>query len=288
MSDMCDELILVQDLIYEIRGEKVMLDFDLAKLYHIETKALKQAVRRNLGRFPGDFMFTLSKDEYNLLITSIRSQFVTLEDSRGKYPKYAPMAFTELGVAMLSSVLKSDVAIAANIAIMRAFVQVRKALQTTSTISTELKELRAKVDLLAVQQENDLGALNDLSEDVRQDIDNLYLAIADLAVRLEEKKNEPRTKIGFKEALQGDSEASMQPLKTSAAFQICFSKPISEVIFLPIFFSCLVLRLQKYFFFASNPATASFSATRFPIRSGMTTYSEWFFLYLRRITNHIT
>ena len=205
---MCDELILVQDLIYEIRGEKVMLDFDLAKLYHIETKALKQAVRRNLGRFPGDFMFTLSKDEYNLLITSIRSQFVTLEDSRGKYPKYAPMAFTELGVAMLSSVLKSDVAIAANIAIMRAFVQVRKALQTTSTISTELKELRAKVDLLAVQQENDLGALNDFSEDVRQDIDNLYLAIADLAARLEEKKNKPRTKIGFKEALQGDSGSS--------------------------------------------------------------------------------
>ena len=72
-----------------------MLDFDLARLYHIETKVLKQAVRRNTGRFPDDFMFTLSQEEYNLLKISIRSQFVTLEDGRGKYPKYAPFAFTE-------------------------------------------------------------------------------------------------------------------------------------------------------------------------------------------------
>ena len=85
-----------------------MLDYDLAKLYQIETKALKQAVRRNLERFPDDFMFTLSQKEYNELIINIRSQFVTFDDGRGKYPKYAPFAFTELGVAMLSSVLKSD------------------------------------------------------------------------------------------------------------------------------------------------------------------------------------
>ena len=175
-----------------------MLDFDLARLYHIETKALKQAVRRNLERFPDDFMFTLSQEEYNLLKINIRSQFVTLEDGRGKYPKYAPFAFTEQGVAMLSSVLNSDVAIAANIAIMRAFVQVREYLMTASTVSAELKELRAKVDLLAFQQEEQLGAVNDLSEDVRQDIDNLYLAIGELAARLEEKKNEPRPRIGFK------------------------------------------------------------------------------------------
>ena len=92
-----------------------MLDFDLAKLYQVETKALKQAVRRNLERFPADFMFTLTQEEYNLLKINIRSQFVTFEEGRGKYPKYAPFAFTELGVAMLSSVLKSDVAIAAKI-----------------------------------------------------------------------------------------------------------------------------------------------------------------------------
>ena len=195
---MSEELILVQNLIHEIRGKRVMLDFDLARLYHIETKALKQAVRRNLERFPEDFMFTLSQDEHNSLKINIRSQFVTLENSRGKFPKYAPMAFTEQGVAMLSSVLRSDVAIATNIAIMRAFVQVREALLTASTFSAELKELRGKVDLLAMQQEIDLGALNDLSEDVRQDIDNLYLAIADLAAKIEEKKSTPRPRIGFK------------------------------------------------------------------------------------------
>ena len=100
---------------------------------------------------------------------------------------------------MLSSVLKSDVAIAANIAIMRAFVQVREYLVAASSISTELKELRAKVDLLTLQREEDLGALNDLSEDVRQDIDNLYIAIGELSSRLEEKKNEPRPKIGFQQ-----------------------------------------------------------------------------------------
>jgi len=195
---MSEDLIIVQNLIYEIRGQRVMLDFDLARLYQIETKALKQAVRRNLERFPEDFMFTLSQDEYNSLKISIRSQFVTLENGRGKYPKYAPFAFTEQGIAMLSSVLRSDVAIAANIAIMRAFVRVREYLLAASSVSAELKELRAKVDLLALQQEEQLGAVNDLSEDVRQDIDNLYLAIADLSSKIEEKKNEPRPRIGFK------------------------------------------------------------------------------------------
>ena len=98
---------------------------------------------------------------------------------------------------MLSGLLRSDIAIAANIAIMRAFVQVREYLMAASTVSAELKELRAKVDLLAMQQEEDLGALNDLSEDVRQDIDNLYLAIAELSSKIEERKQAPRKPIGF-------------------------------------------------------------------------------------------
>ena len=98
---------------------------------------------------------------------------------------------------MLSSVLNSETAIQANIAIMRAFVQVREYLMAASTVSAELKELRAKVDLLAMQQEEDLGALNDLSEDVRQDIDNLYLAIAELSSKIEERKQAPRKPIGF-------------------------------------------------------------------------------------------
>ena len=196
---MSNDLILVQNLIYEVRGKREMLDFDLARLYGVETKALKQAVRRNPDRFPEDFMFTLSQEEYNLLIINIRSQFVTLEDGRGKYPKYAPFAFTELGVAMLSSVLRSETAIQANIAIMRAFVQVREYLLASSDVSAELNELRAKVDLLAFQQEENLGAVNDLSEDFRKDIDSLYLAIAELSSRIEEKKKEPRPRIGFKQ-----------------------------------------------------------------------------------------
>ncbi len=203
---MSDELILVQSLIHEIRGKKVMLDFDLARLYHIETKALKQAVRRNLERFPEDFMFTLSQEEFNLLKINIRSQFVTLENARGKYPKYSPFAFTQEGVAMLSSVLKSDIAIAANIAIMRAFVQVREYLLAASSVSSELKELRARVDLLVLQREEDLGALNDLSEDVREDIDNLYLALGELSNRLEEKKKEPTPRIGFKQQTDSRDE----------------------------------------------------------------------------------
>ena len=174
-----------------------MLDYDLAKLYQIETKALKQAVRRNRERFPDDFMFELSQDEYNSLKTNIRSQFVTLDVRRGKYPKYAPFAFTEQGVAMLSSVLKSDVAIAANIAIMLAFVKVREYLSTTSSLSAELKELRARVDLLQIQHEENLVAVNDLSEDVRRDIDSLCIAIRQLAEKIDEKKKVPMPRIGF-------------------------------------------------------------------------------------------
>lgn len=98
---------------------------------------------------------------------------------------------------MLSSVLRSDVAIAANIAIMRAFVQIREYLLTSASLSAELKELRAKVDLLQLQQEENLAAVNDLSEDVRKDIDSLYLAIGELATKIEEKKNSPRPPIGF-------------------------------------------------------------------------------------------
>ena len=193
---MSDELILVQNLIHEFRGKKVMLDFDLARLYQVETRVLNQSVKRNLKRFPSDFMFQLTEEEW---LTN--SSQIVMTSNR---PKSAlPYAFTEQGVAMLSGLLKSDVAIAANIAIMRAFVQVREYLLAASTVSAELKELRAKVDLLALQREEDLGAVNDLSEDVRQDIDNLYLAIGELSSRMEEKKHEPRRKIGFKQDMEG-------------------------------------------------------------------------------------
>ena len=187
---MSNELIPVQNLIYEIRGQKVMLDFDLARLYQVETRVLNQAVKRNTKRFPPDFMFQLTETEW---ITN-SSQFVMTSNR----PKSAlPYAFTEQGIAMLSGLLHSDIAIEANIAIMRAFVKVREYLMTVSSLSSELKELRARVDLLQIQQEENLGAVNDLSEDVRRDIDSLCIAIGELAARMEEKKNEPRPKIGF-------------------------------------------------------------------------------------------
>ena len=191
---MNDELILVQNLIHEIRGQKVMLDFDLARLYQVKTGELNQSVKRNIKRFPPDFMFQLTPEEVKMM-----SQIVISSKRKASAP---PFAFTEQGVAMLSGLLKSDVAIAANIAIMRAFVQVREYILAASSLSAEVKELRAKVDLLALQREDDLGAVNDLSEDVRKDIDNLYLAIGELSSRMEEKKAEPRRKIGFQQNME--------------------------------------------------------------------------------------
>lgn len=192
---MSEDLMIVQNLIYEIRGQKVMLDADLAKLYQVETKVLNQAVRRNIKRFPEDFMFQLDNKEF----ANLKSQIVTSSWGGRRTP---PLAFTEEGIAMLSSVLHSDIAIAANISILRAFVKVREYLLMASTVSAEVKELRAKVDLLAMQQEENLAAVNDLSEDVRKDIDNLYLAIGELSSRIEEKKREPRRKIGFQQNME--------------------------------------------------------------------------------------
>ena len=114
-----------------------MLDMDLAKLYEVETKALKQAVRRNINRFPEDFMFQLTKEEWSIL----RSQIVTLEVGKGNHPKFLPFAFTEQGVAMLSAVLKSQRAINASIAIMRAFVMIRQWALTYQELSDILSDL---------------------------------------------------------------------------------------------------------------------------------------------------
>jgi hypothetical protein len=141
------ELAIIQR-IHEIRGVKVMLDFDLAEQYGIETRVLKQAVRRNLKRFEGDdFMFELTKNE---IITLSRSQFVTLNKGRGSNIKYMPFAFTELGVAMLSSILNSDTAIDINRNIMRAFVRLRQYVLNYSELKHELddfiRETHSKFD----------------------------------------------------------------------------------------------------------------------------------------------
>lgn len=132
----------MQNKIYEIRRQKVMLDFDLAEMYETQTKVLKQAVKRNIKRFPQDFMFELNRKEYY----SLRSQFVTLENSggRGKYSKYLPYAFTEQGVAMLSSVLKSEKAIQVNIIIIRTFVLLRQVALNYSELNEKIKKMEKK------------------------------------------------------------------------------------------------------------------------------------------------
>jgi len=134
------QLQVIQNKIYEVRGKKVMLDFDLAQLYETETKRLKEAVRRNIDRFPADFMFELTRDEYN----SLRTQFATLEKGRGKYSKFNSFAFTEQGVAMLASVLNSPKAIQVNIQIVRAFVFIRQYALTHKDLTEKLKELESK------------------------------------------------------------------------------------------------------------------------------------------------
>ena len=131
----------IEQAIYLLRGQKVMLDRDLAVLYGVETRVLKQAVRRNVDRFPTDFMFVLSGDE----LSNWRSQFVTSNSDRMGL-RHAPMAFTEQGVAMLSSVLNSDRAIGVNIAIMRTFVKLRQMFDSHAKLAQKLAELEAKYD----------------------------------------------------------------------------------------------------------------------------------------------
>lgn len=163
-----DEIIMNQ--IYYIRGQKVMLDNDLAELYQVETKQLKRQVKRNIERFPEDFMFELTKEEYD----SLRSQIGTLK--RGEHSKFLPFAFTEHGVLMLSSVLNSQRAVQVNIQIIRIFTRIREML-------TDNTELRLAIEKLVNRTDNNTKNI----ELVFQYLDELI-----------EKKPKPRQKIGFK------------------------------------------------------------------------------------------
>ena len=131
------ELEQIKQSIHEIRGRKVILDMDLAKLYEVETRVLKQAVRRNMERFPEDFMFELTKDEWDIK----RSQLVMFKNGQGKFPKYLPFVFTEQGVAMLSAVLNSVYAVHISVKIMRAFVAMRQWALNHQEISERLNTM---------------------------------------------------------------------------------------------------------------------------------------------------
>ena len=177
------ELQLIQNKIYTIRGCKVMIDFDLAEMYGIETRVLKQAVRRNIDRFDPDEV-----QEFT------RSQFVTLNRGRGSNLKYAPFAFTELGVAMLSSVLNSKTAIEINRGIMRAFVTVRQIMlnppmNSVAELQTEIRELKKYMDEVLTDQ-------NDINDDTRTQLELINQTLAEMQAN-NNAINKPRRQIGF-------------------------------------------------------------------------------------------
>ena len=181
----------IQNRIYEIRGERVMLDQDLAALYEVEVKVLNQAVKRNIQRFPKDFMFQLTKEEWENMrlqfagesnnMLSLGSQFVTLKTGRGQHRKFMPYAFTEQGVAMLSGVVNSDRAINMNIAIMRAFVEVRKVLFLQNDLKEQLKEIKERLGV----HDSQLNQIYDAMENL-------------LDEKAAQRKWEHRERIGFK------------------------------------------------------------------------------------------
>ena len=172
------ELQILQQKIFTIRGNKVMLDFDLAQLYEVETRVLNQAVKRNINRFPSDFMFQLDKAE----LENLKSQIVT--SSWGGTRKM-PFAFTEQGVAMLSGLLNSEKAIKINIAIMRAFVEIRNMLSSKNELSQQIKDLKQELEARLGEQ------------------DTQIIEIYNVLDQLMEQKHlvntpQERTKIGFK------------------------------------------------------------------------------------------
>jgi len=168
---------IIENKIYLIRDQRVMLDSDLARLYEVDTKVLNQAVKRNIDNFPADFMFQLTEEE-NI---SLRSQIVTLK--RGQHRKYTPYAFTEHGVLMLSSVLKSSRAIQVNIQIMRVFVQLRKILQSNEKLRKQLEKI-----------EEQLGELKAGHDSHDEEIQVIFKVIRQLT---EPTESENKTQIGF-------------------------------------------------------------------------------------------
>ena len=183
-----NDIEIIRQKIYTIRRQQVMLDRDLAQMYGVETSQLKRAVRRNIERFEGeDFMFELSKEELS------RCQIGTLKTGRGSNFKYMPFAFTELGVAMLSSVLQSKTAIEINRGIMRAFVTVRKMLAEPKT--DKFGVLEARIKKLEDYMEEILSDQNDINEETSLQIDAIYKALENLQEETKQKSERPR--IGF-------------------------------------------------------------------------------------------
>ncbi len=195
----------IQNIIYDIRGDKVMLDYDLATIYGVETRTLNQAVKRNIERFPADFMFRLTVTEWeevmrNILINNMPSQIVTASlDRRNK--STPPYAFTEHGAVMLASVLRSPSAIQMSVTVTRAFIAMRQAISNMLSMDLKVEQLSHKVDQLNAYVEDILHDQNDINEHQEQFNNELALQIEiinDALDQLREKKNTPSNPIGFK------------------------------------------------------------------------------------------
>ena len=198
----------IQSKIYEIRGQRVMLDFDLAAMYGVETRALNQAVKRNIERFPEDFMFQLTKGEFEILRSQIVTSKVTAKQgvndwtSQNVTSNFAkmglrkqPYAFTELGVAMLSSVLRSPLAIQVNMGIMRAFVEFRHMAASLPQTAADVAQLRKDFEDLKLDIEDILHDQNEINEDTRAQIEAISTALSELQSK--EPSEKPRRKIGY-------------------------------------------------------------------------------------------
>ncbi len=219
-TNVASEVEVIKHRIYEVRSLRVMLDRDLAELYGVETRALNQAVKRNIDRFPDDFLFRLNKNEWTFLKSqivisntdattadnkdvatngdSLKSQFVI--SNRGG-DRALPYAFTELGIAMLSSVLRSETAIQVNINIMRAFVAIRHAVSAWQGVNLKVEQLSHKVDQLNNYVEEILHDQNDINQQQDETNNEIALqieAINDALDQLREKPSSPRKRIGYK------------------------------------------------------------------------------------------
>lgn len=193
----------VQSMIREIRGERVILDRDLAMLYGVETKVLNQTVKRNIERFPEDFMFQLTDIETNKLSWS---QIVTLENKKGHNIKYAPYAFTEEGVAMLSGLLRSPIAIRVNIQIMRAFVYMKNAVLAINQTNLRQEKLELEVRDLKSYVEDILRDQNDINEEVSAQMEAINQSLIEMNVQIDSMNSKPKSAcrpIGY-EAIKND------------------------------------------------------------------------------------
>ena len=191
----------IRNLIYEIRGQKVMLDYDLASIYGVKTGSLNQAVKRNIDRFPADFMFRLTEEEWeHLLHSSMISQIVTSSLSKRKKSS-PPFAFTEHGAVMLASVLHSPSAVQMSVMVTRAFIAMRQAISTMLSMDLKVEQLSHKVDQLNAYVEEILHDQNDINDQQEQTNIEVALqleAINDALDQLRDAKATPRKPIGFK------------------------------------------------------------------------------------------